>query len=157
MDMMERGYQTPLGFLFDGDSLRVGIVEPGSPAARRGLKPDDVIVEVNGNPASRKDQGSLAANVQLTVIRNDRRISLPAFQPTSIGLYPTQIYETISMLLLLFFLLSYFPFRRGDGELMVFLMLGYGVHRFFERNAADRQRSGRVRPDAIAERRASWC
>ncbi len=45
-------------------------------------------------------------------------------------MHPTQIYETISMCLLLFFLLSYFPYRRWRGELMVFLMFGYGVHRF---------------------------
>jgi len=34
------------------------------------------------------------------------------------------------MCLLLFFLLSYYPYKRHDGELMVLLMVGYGVHRF---------------------------
>ena len=34
------------------------------------------------------------------------------------------------MTLMLFFLVSYFPYRRADGELMVILMFGYAVHRF---------------------------
>jgi ABC-type molybdate transport system permease subunit len=45
--------------------------------------------------------------------------TLPTFAPTSLGLNPTQIYETISMCLLLFFLLSYFPYKQRDGELFV--------------------------------------
>lgn len=130
-EMIQRGYQTPQGFLFDGDSLRVAFVDPGSPAARAGLLPDDSVVEVNGQPAARRDQAIFDKGaVQLSVIRNGERINLPAYTPASIGLHPTQIYETISMVLLLFFLLSYLPFRRWRGELMVFLMFGYGVHRF---------------------------
>jgi prolipoprotein diacylglyceryltransferase len=50
--------------------------------------------------------------------------------PTTIGLHPTQIYESISMALLLFCLLSYSPYKSRDGLLMVLFMFGYGVHRF---------------------------
>jgi phosphatidylglycerol:prolipoprotein diacylglycerol transferase len=57
-------------------------------------------------------------------------LSLPPFSPTTIGLYPTQLYETLSMVLLMLFLLAYYPFRRHDGQLMVILMLGYALHRF---------------------------
>jgi prolipoprotein diacylglyceryltransferase len=32
--------------------------------------------------------------------------------------------------LLTFFLLSYYPFKRRAGSVMVFFMLGYGIHRF---------------------------
>src|SRR5205823_15133592 len=52
------------------------------------------------------------------------------FLPESLPLHPTQVYETISMALLLFFLLSYYPYKTHDGAVMVFLMLGYGLHRF---------------------------
>jgi phosphatidylglycerol---prolipoprotein diacylglyceryl transferase len=45
-------------------------------------------------------------------------------------LNPTQIYESVSMILLLFFLLSYYPFKKSDGSVMVLFMIGYGVHRF---------------------------
>jgi phosphatidylglycerol---prolipoprotein diacylglyceryl transferase len=31
---------------------------------------------------------------------------------------------------LLFFLLSYYPYKTRDGALLVLFMLGYGVHRF---------------------------
>ena len=52
------------------------------------------------------------------------------FSPRTIGLYPTQLYETVSMVLLILLLLAYYPFRRHDGQLMVVLMVGYAVHRF---------------------------
>ena len=32
--------------------------------------------------------------------------------------------------LLLFFLVSYYPYKMRDGALMVILMFGYGIHRF---------------------------
>jgi phosphatidylglycerol---prolipoprotein diacylglyceryl transferase len=129
-DMIKRGYQTPLGFLFRDDSLAVEAVEPGTPAANAGLRPGDIIVKANGEPAERPSAVYPKDGVlKLTVFR-DKEEELPPFEPTSIGVNPTQIYETISMCLLLFFLLSYYPYKRHDGELMVFLMLGYGVHRY---------------------------
>jgi prolipoprotein diacylglyceryltransferase len=57
-------------------------------------------------------------------------VVLPAFAPATIGLYPTQLYETVSMGLLILFLLAYYPYRRHDGQLMVVLMVGYAIHRF---------------------------
>jgi len=55
---------------------------------------------------------------------------LPAIRPVTLGLHPTQLYESVSMLLLLLLLFAYLPFRRHAGELMVLFMLGYAVHRF---------------------------
>jgi hypothetical protein len=60
----------------------------------------------------------------------DAPVVLPAFAPATIGLYPTQLYETVSMALLILFLLAYYPYRRHDGQLMVLLMIGYAIHRF---------------------------
>ncbi len=62
----------------------------------------------------------------------DRGAETPTmrFAPATIGLYPTQLYETVSMGLLILLLLAYYPYRRHDGQVMVLLMLGYGVHRF---------------------------
>jgi phosphatidylglycerol---prolipoprotein diacylglyceryl transferase len=57
-------------------------------------------------------------------------VELPAFSPRTIGLYPTQLYETVSMVLLILFLLAYYPYRHHDGELMVLVMIGYAIHRF---------------------------
>jgi prolipoprotein diacylglyceryltransferase len=57
-------------------------------------------------------------------------IDLPPFTPRTVGVYPTQLYEIISMILLMLVLLAYYPYRRHDGELMVLLMVGYSIHRF---------------------------
>ncbi len=128
LDMIRRGYQTPQGFLLAGRSREVGMVEPGSDAAGAGLRAGDVILEVNGDPAANPSEA--VGPLELTVLRAGERITLEPFVPHSLGVHPTQLYDTIGMLLLMFFLLSYFPYRRRHGELMVFLMFGYGVHRF---------------------------
>ncbi len=57
-------------------------------------------------------------------------VDLKPFAPATVGLYPTQLYETVSMVLIIVFLLAYYPYRRHDGQLMVVLMVGYAVHRF---------------------------
>jgi membrane-associated protease RseP (regulator of RpoE activity) len=66
----------------------------------------------------------------LSVERDGEVVNLPAFAPVTVGLYPTQLYETISMVLLILLLLAYYPYRRHDGQLMVLLMIGYALHRF---------------------------
>lgn len=67
----------------------------------------------------------------LTVKHPDgREETLPPFVPRTIGLHPTQIYESISMVLLLFLLLAYYPLKPRDGAVMVLFMLAYAVHRF---------------------------
>jgi prolipoprotein diacylglyceryltransferase len=70
-------------------------------------------------------------DLTLTVRRpTGDEVDLPPFVPRSVGLYPTQLYETVSMVLLILFLLAYYPFRRHDGQLFVVCMIGYAVHRF---------------------------
>jgi phosphatidylglycerol:prolipoprotein diacylglycerol transferase len=151
--MARLGYQTLAGFTVYSDDLAVHEVEPGSPAADAGLRPGDMIVEVNGRDVraervektrdgkelmvSRYEQLSAALlgwppgmhKLTLTVLRNGSPVNL-TFLPESLGLHPTQIYETISMVLLVFLLLSYYPFKKRDGSVIVLLMVCYGVHRF---------------------------
>ena len=127
----QRAVQTSFGFLLAERGMQVVAVEPGSNAETAGLKPGDVLIEVNDvRVRSLEDVAALPPPYKFGVFREGRTVTLTPFAPTSIGLHPTQIYETISMGLLLFFLLSYFPYRSREGELMVYLMLGYGVHRF---------------------------
>jgi phosphatidylglycerol---prolipoprotein diacylglyceryl transferase len=71
-----------------------------------------------------------AGKIQLDVERNGQVISLDAYTPRSVGLQPTQLYESISMALMVFLLLSFYPFRRHDGQVMVVCMIGYACHRF---------------------------
>jgi prolipoprotein diacylglyceryltransferase len=68
--------------------------------------------------------------LSLGVLRDGQVIDLPQFVPRTLGLYPTQLYETISMVLLILLLLAYYPFRRHDGQLLILCMLGYAIHRF---------------------------
>ena len=67
-----------------------------------------------------------------------------AFTPRTLGLYPTQLYESVSMFLVFLLLTAYYPFRRRDGQVMVLLMVCYAVHRYL--NEIDR-RSARVAGD----------
>ncbi len=74
--------------------------------------------------------------------RGESRVTLsfrarPGAEPTTIdlyprtlGLYPTQIYEVISMGLLLLVLLAYESFRRHPGQVAAVLLIGYGLHRY---------------------------
>jgi hypothetical protein len=137
--MVKLGYQTYAGFLVARDDLRVLAVEPGSAAEAAGLRPGDLIRNVNGVEVTQLDRpgdallGYLSSGQEgltLTVVRDGQAMTLPTFRAHSLGLHPTQLYETISMVLLCFFLLSYYPYKRHDGAVMVFLMLGYGIHRF---------------------------
>jgi prolipoprotein diacylglyceryltransferase len=83
-------------------------------------------------------------SLQLTVWRGDKRdkergneIALASFTPRTIGLHPTQVYETISMSLLLFLLLAYYPFRRHNGQVFVLFMICYAIHRFLNEMLRD--------------------
>ncbi|MBI3411376.1 MAG: prolipoprotein diacylglyceryl transferase [Planctomycetes bacterium] len=137
--MVERGYQTPAGFTIQSPA-NVTAVAPGSPAERAGLMPGDRIVGVGSHEIASfmdletylRDRWPRGVNeVQLTVRDADgTERTLAPFRPESLGLHPTQLYETISMALLLFLLLSYYPFKKRDGSVMVLFMVGYGVHRF---------------------------
>jgi phosphatidylglycerol:prolipoprotein diacylglycerol transferase len=153
--MARLGYQTLAGFTVNQGNLEVHDIEPDSPAEHAGLRRHDVILSVNGQDVSkdrvdkdkdgepmvigRYEQLKIALishwppgvrQLHLKVRRGAEDIELPPFLPESIGLHPTQIYETISMALLLFFLLSYYPFKKRDGSVLVLLMVGYGMHRF---------------------------
>lgn len=69
-------------------------------------------------------------DLELKVLRGKDEVALPSFVPRTVALYPTQLYETVSMILLIFLLVAYYPFRRHDGELLVLCMIGYAIHRF---------------------------
>jgi phosphatidylglycerol:prolipoprotein diacylglycerol transferase len=68
-------------------------------------------------------------DLELVVARDGKEVNVD-FTPRSLGLHPTQIYETISMGLLTILLLAYFPFRRHDGQVFVMFVFCYAAHRF---------------------------
>ena len=67
--------------------------------------------------------------LDLEVERGGQRVAL-SFTPRTVAFFPTQLYETVSMVLLIGVLLAFQPYRRHDGQVLVVLMLGYGLHRF---------------------------
>lgn len=136
--MVARGHQTPAGYLTGRfDSVRA--VEPMSPLASM-MGPGDVIKKIIAPSTREEFDGEIAFDSKWP--RGERQMELEVISPaggvrrvgpvapTTIGLHPTQIYESISMALLLFFLLSYYPYKVRDGSLMVLFMFAYGVHRF---------------------------
>jgi phosphatidylglycerol:prolipoprotein diacylglycerol transferase len=72
-----------------------------------------------------------STDVELIVERNGSTVSLPKFTPRTLPLYPTQLFESFSMILLFFVLITFYPYRAYYGQVFVLLMIGYAVHRFF--------------------------
>jgi phosphatidylglycerol:prolipoprotein diacylglycerol transferase len=155
-ELVHHGLQTAAGFTIIADRpVTVGAVAENSPAYQVGsLRPGDRIVKIRDFNKAGDDhpiekyfdddpedltsfRNCLVADwprgktdLALTVERNGETIDLPAFTPWTLKLHPTQIYESISTLLLFFLLMAYYPFRRHDGEVMVIFIIGYSIHRF---------------------------
>jgi phosphatidylglycerol:prolipoprotein diacylglycerol transferase len=154
-DLVRHGVQTAAGFTIINDQpVTVGTVAKESPAWEEGLRPGDQIVKIRNFPREGEDQtiekyfdqdpedlrsfwNCLVPEwprgekeLALTVNRDGQIIDLTSFKPKTLKLHPTQIYESVSMLLLFILLTAYYPFRRRDGEVMVIFMIGYAIHRF---------------------------
>jgi phosphatidylglycerol:prolipoprotein diacylglycerol transferase len=139
--LVHAGHQTAAGFITAADlgPPLVAGVEPGSAADGAGLRAGDVVVAVGNQPV--ESAGDLRRRLcdewprgvdelNLSVRRGNKELRLPAFRPWTLGLHPTQLYESISMFLLFLLLTAYEPFRRRTGELMVLFILAYAAHRF---------------------------
>jgi phosphatidylglycerol---prolipoprotein diacylglyceryl transferase len=160
--LVEKGYQTAAGFTFADHQpergVRVGTVDPESAAAKAGLKPGDIITEVNGKKLDPDPEKGMTPREILTKAlfldwpRGQKDLELKVepdglaetktldFRPQTLGLYPTQVFETISMTLLFLLLLAFFPFRSRDGQVMALLMMCYAVHRTLNELLRDDQR-----------------
>ena len=147
--LVQDGYQTSAGFTMSDraeDDRTVGVVAAGSPAAESGLRSGDVIVKLRDFPLPgneraisnyRELENSLGHDwprgkndLALTVKRGNQEMDLPPFMPQTLGLHPTQLYESISMLLVFLLLTAYFAYRRRPGEVMALFMFCYGLQRY---------------------------
>jgi prolipoprotein diacylglyceryltransferase len=148
--LVDNGSQTAAGFTLvvpqppEIKGAQVALVDPNSPAAKAGLAPGSVITRVNGHPVhgfsdvhtpfslgNRADnwpRGQWRLELEYEPKPGDEAQTM-TIMPRTLGLYPTQLYEVISMFLLLLVLLSYDPLRRNPGQVMAVLMVGYGIHR----------------------------
>jgi prolipoprotein diacylglyceryltransferase len=68
--------------------------------------------------------------LELEVQRGNTVVALSPFVPRTLGLYPTQLFEVISMALLFVVLNFFFPLRRHYGEVIALLVICYACHRF---------------------------
>ena len=71
-----------------------------------------------------------AQSLTLEIERDGAKQQIGPFTPRTLGLHPTQVYETISMFLLIFFLLSFYPYRAYDGQIFTLFVAIYAIHRF---------------------------
>jgi phosphatidylglycerol---prolipoprotein diacylglyceryl transferase len=130
----EQGHRvTDLGGTDDRITIKVHLDDPTKAVAfraevnRQGLPvghPEDTLNDLL------RDWPRGKTELRLQVDRDGREVTIDPFTPQTLGLHPTQLYETISMFLLLFLLLAYYPFRRHNGQVFVLFMMGYAVHRF---------------------------
>ena len=135
-----RGVQTVAGFTMETNgNTKVGAVEPGSQAEKAGLRPGDVIIKVNDKEADSAVDLYQALftlwkpgrdDLSLTVMRGQEEVHIPAIAPRTVGLHPTQVYETISMALLFLVLLAFYPLKRPEGSAFILFMDAYALHRF---------------------------
>jgi phosphatidylglycerol---prolipoprotein diacylglyceryl transferase len=137
--LIAEGYQTGFGFIPEG--VTVQFVEPGSPAARAGLQPGDVIKAVGGMEVRERHllktlllTGPRGAPLELTVERLVNGVTTPlkiVFTPSpSLPMHPTQLYSAINGFLIVLVLLAFQPFRRHEGAVIALLMILKGITRF---------------------------
>jgi prolipoprotein diacylglyceryltransferase len=155
--LVENGLQTAAGFTLLPPS-RIGkeeegkavieAVEPNSVAWNAGLRPGQVLEAVDGQSLApdRNKAGEISRsgsekltsylvynwpkgknNLELKVEGRDELIR---YTPRTLGLHPTQVYESISMFLLVLLLVAYTPYKSRDGQVMGLLMVCYAVHRY---------------------------
>jgi prolipoprotein diacylglyceryltransferase len=104
------------------DSLRVSI--DGKFLLAVQVHPMDLFSDIVSAPPRGQD------SLTLRVERLGEPIVIDSFTPRSLGLHPTQVYETVSMFLLIAFLLAFYPYRRHDGQVFTLFLVFYAIHRF---------------------------
>jgi phosphatidylglycerol:prolipoprotein diacylglycerol transferase len=146
-DYTKLGIQTAAGFTVKGAELPfvppiVEEVAEHSPADAAGLRPGDLILmadEVEVKSCSDLEDYLTSHwprgrnELRLTVQHaGGEKQELPAFRPLTVGLYPTQVYESISCFLLFLLMTAFFPFRPRYGTVMLIFLYLYPVHRFLD-------------------------
>ena len=143
--LVDAGVQTAAGFTVDeayrDPGVRVDKVDPASAIFAAGLRSGDIIEEADGMKITEaKDLTKYLGDFKkwpqgktdLTLKVKDKENQEKTFTayPRTVGLHPAQLYETISMLIVLLLLLAYEPFKTRDGQVMVLMMLTYAIHRY---------------------------
>jgi phosphatidylglycerol:prolipoprotein diacylglycerol transferase len=118
------------GALLDTDAHGRLVVLPGD----RSLPSDrDVVTLLNGQPVASLPEANRILFRAFTS-GQDVRIETPrgvmVVPSRSLPVHPTQIYSAVNAALLGWFLWSYYPFRRRDGEVTALMLTIYPIARF---------------------------
>lgn len=114
-------------------------VEPGSMAAQQGIEPGERIVEINGSKVSTVAAAHAAMEeVFLSSTRLAMKVESGAVHSLSLmphpertrPIHPTQLYSTIDGAIICLVLLSFYPYRRRDGEVIALGLTLYPITRF---------------------------
>jgi phosphatidylglycerol:prolipoprotein diacylglycerol transferase len=143
VDQAERGLVYVHGLMFAGSGNEPPVierVEPGSPAARAGLKPGQSVTAVGGAAVDSVAAAQLqllrtfgaGRTVEIAVagVPDVKRWTITAVQARTRPVHPAQLYSLFDALLLCSLLLLYEPFKRRDGELTALVLTIHPVSRF---------------------------
>ncbi len=144
---LESGKLLGISGLFDPKKdlpITVKGVASSSPAALLGIQPDEQLrVDLNGQQMVLLgpvlfDQVSVDIDLEILSSRGSiYRWPLKDLPRWSVPIHPTQIYATISGLLLAALLWFFFPFRQYPGQVFVGLMVLYPICRYLEESIRD--------------------
>lgn len=93
IEVLKRGEEVEYGFLGvaaappgfrASEGLLLTVVTPGSPADRAGLKPEDIILEVNGNPIRDTDDLFLHVGAALSGSKAKLKVQSPGSKPREV-------------------------------------------------------------------------
>ena len=120
----------------------IAAVEPGSLAEAQGLRPGELVKQVQGQPVDSVEQAfhilvdKLGADTEVSILTagasEPKHWTLSLAREKSLPMYPAQLYATFGALLVALLLLAYEPFRRRDGEVAALMLMVYPVLRFAE-------------------------
>lgn len=124
----------------DQNQVVVDQVDEHSRLAAGGLRAGDVVTSVNGHPVTANRDADVtmgflidAARAQLTITTQDGRdvsSALDQLPDRTTPLHPTQLYSSLTALLLCLFLLAAEPFLTRSGQLFALLLTLYPIARF---------------------------
>jgi phosphatidylglycerol:prolipoprotein diacylglycerol transferase len=130
------------GIRFEGpldEPAVIASVTPGSLAEKAGLQSGQRLTIIDGKPVEDVRQAEAALlralpGQQLAVNVADERVprtwTVGERLEKSRPIHPTQLYSSLDGLLICWFLLAYYPYRRRDGEVFAWLLTIYPITRF---------------------------
>jgi phosphatidylglycerol:prolipoprotein diacylglycerol transferase len=136
---LQNGWLQGIRFTTSDGQIVVREVEPGSAAARGGLRPGDQIVAFTAEDGKERPI-STSADLHAALVRFPQpRLKLASGQtrvlpfippPVSLPVHPAQLYDALNLALLTLVLWLYYPLRRHDGEVLALGMIFYSITRF---------------------------